>query len=135
MEAQAQAQAEPQAVERRRHPRFEVMAQVRVKRGRNTYVLEVLDVSESGALVDLGTLARPLWLLVGRRVELHLFPLEPDRELAPIATWARVVRVVAAPGGYRFAVEFEPETPGLREGIARLIALSSPRPPPLPSRR
>ncbi len=130
-----EAQAHPQAIERRRHPRFEVMAQVRVKRGRNTYVLEVLDVSESGALVDLGMLTRPVWLLVGRRVELHLFPLESEGELAPVATWARIVRVVAAPAGYRFAVEFEAETPGLREGITRLIALSSPRPPPLPTRR
>ena len=124
-------------IERRRHARFEVMAQVRVKRGRNAYVLDVLNVSESGALVDLGSLERPFWLAKGRIVEMILFlPLEDveDVALAPITAWAEIVRVDAAPSSIRFAVAFRDEDGKIAQAIRHLVEVATPRPPPLPSR-
>ncbi|MBX3275897.1 MAG: PilZ domain-containing protein [Sandaracinaceae bacterium] len=126
-------QAQP--IERRRHARFEVMAQVRVKRGRNAYVLDVLNVSESGALVDLGSLERPFWLARGRLVEMILFLPLDDVALAPITAWAEIVRVDAAPSSIRFAVTFRDPSGAIAPAIRHLVEVATPRPPPLPSRR
>ncbi len=46
-------------VERRRHERYELMAQVRVQRGGTDYVLDLGNLSLSGALLSLGSLRKP----------------------------------------------------------------------------
>lgn len=116
------------------------MAQVRVKRGRNSLVLDVVNVSESGALVDLGSLDRPNWVRPGRTVEMILFVLDEDAELAPINVWADIVRVVDDPTGVQFGVCFQDPDGTVAASILRLAEAAAPprpaaQPPPLPSRR
>ena len=108
--------------ERRRHARFDVMAQVRVKRGRTSLVLEVLNVSKSGAFVELGTLDRPAWVSPGKRVELIVF-LSGDEAGTGVSvrTWATIVRIVESTHGLGFAVEFEHLDESDRERIAALV--------------
>lgn len=120
--------------ERRRHPRFEVMAQVRVMRGRNVFVLDVINVSESGALVDLGSLERPYWLATGKRVELVLFAPDGDAGFTPVSIWAGVVRVIDDQRSIKFAVCFEDPQGEVAAAVRQLVEDSPPRPPPLPVR-
>lgn len=122
-------------IERRRHPRFEVMAQIRVKRGRNAYVADVVNISESGALVDLGTLEQPFWLASGRKVEVILFVPEDDVDFSPMSVWADIVRVFETPAGLRFAVQFDDASGDVASAVRRFVEASVPRPPPLPLRR
>ncbi len=114
------------------------MAQVRVKRGRNSLVLDVVNISESGALVDLGSLEPPSWVRPGRRVEMILFVLGEGEDLEPISAWADIVRVVDDPAGLRFGVCFDDPDGRVAAAIHRLTEAATPRsaqPPPLPSRR
>jgi hypothetical protein len=117
--------------ERRRHARYDLIAQVRVKRGRVDYVLELSNISMSGALIELGSLDVPRWVEIGREIEVRIVhPVDLDAIEVP----ARVVRVESDPG--RFAVEFEGVAASVDAGLARLIAAAEGRvsaePPPLP---
>jgi c-di-GMP-binding flagellar brake protein YcgR len=120
------------SAERRRHPRYDLIAQVRVKRGRVDYVLELSNISMSGALIELGSLETPKWVEIGRELEVHIVhPIDLDAIEVP----ARVVRVEGT--ATRFAVEFEEVEAATEAGLARLIAAASGRasaePPPLPA--
>ena len=118
-------------VERRRHPRFDLLAQIRVKRGSVTYVLELRNISESGALVHTGTLKTPTWLRPLRDVELNI--LNPE-DLEPVHAKGKVVRVSKVEDGTLFAVQFEEIDDSTRVGITNLMNLGEAQvvPPPLP---
>lgn len=126
---------QPSPSERRRHPRFEVMAQVRVKRGRNAYVCDVVNISVSGALIDLGALEQPYWLAADRLVEVILFTPDDEAGFEARSVWATIVRVVQGPDSPRFAVEFEDPDGSVASAVARLVERSAPQPPPLPHLR
>ena len=51
-----------------RAERYALMGQVRVRRSEVDYVLDIIDISSRGALIDLGELARPKWLKVRQTV-------------------------------------------------------------------
>ncbi len=55
-------------IDRRKYYRGSLMAQVHVKQGRIDYVFELVNVSEGGALFDIGTLQAPAWMQPGRRI-------------------------------------------------------------------
>ncbi len=119
--------------ERRRHPRYEVLAQVRVRRADTDYVLEVKNLSQSGALVELGDLARPTWVKVGRTLELTLFVPDEDESTDVSGTVRRVVEEV---GYAAFAVEFTALSDEAQKYLARLLGPDRPvrkQPPPLPT--
>ena len=64
--------AEPNSAgssDRRRHVRYDLIAQVHVRQAKSDYVLELRNISQSGAMAVLGTLARPSWIDVDRVVE------------------------------------------------------------------
>jgi hypothetical protein len=125
--------------ERRRHPRYDLLAQVRVKRGAMDTVVELHNVSSSGALLHLGKLRRPAWVEMNRRLEIGIVhPVELDL----IELQGRVVRVVEEDTGIALAVEFVDATPEALRGIERLVSTAResespassrrPQPPPLP---
>lgn len=120
------------SIERRRHERYDIMAQVRVKRGRIDTLCELVNVSVSGALVDLGSLDPPRWITQGRSLEVHVIhPVDLDT----IELEATVVRVEQREDSTRFACEFTDLGATERLALERLIALHAPapvRPPPLP---
>jgi hypothetical protein len=118
--------------ERRRHPRYEVLAQVRVHHSDLDWVLEVKNLSASGALIELGSLERPQWLRVGHAVELTLFV--PDQDDAA-ELCARVVRIVEDARMCAFGVQFVSVAPAALQYLGRLLGpsrTSRPKPPPLP---
>jgi c-di-GMP-binding flagellar brake protein YcgR len=115
--------------DRRRHARYELIAQVHVRQAKSDYVLELRNISHSGALVVLGSLARPTWIDVDRMVELAIVnPVTLDS----VDVRARVVRVQRESEGLIFAVEFVSLTPELQHQIDELTRLGKPSPPPLP---
>jgi len=114
-------------IERRRHPRYELMAQVRVKRGKVDYIMELHNISMTGALVDMGSLAKPPWVDMDRTVEIGIIhPVDLDT----VEVRGRVVRVDRDGDHTRFAVDFELDD-GNREGVERLVkvAMQSEAPP------
>ncbi len=119
------------SADRRRHPRFDIFAQVRVKRSQSDLLMELTNISESGALVDMGTLAQPSWIDVGRVVEVSI--VHPDT-LDNIDVEARVVRMSKDERGTRFAVEFVEVDAAVQQALSALVAfaMKSARPPPLP---
>ena len=80
--------------ERRAHPRFELMAQVRVKRGRVDFIMDLCNISQSGALLDMGSLKTPSWVQTGRVVQ--IFIIHPE-DLDTIAVQGEIMRVVKQP--------------------------------------
>jgi len=115
--------------DRRRHSRYEILAQVGVSHGAQDYVLELTNISRSGALVHLGSLRKPLWAVVGRIIDLSIIvPVDLDA----VEIQGRIVRLEQAGTRWGLAVEFTPPTTAQQDGIARLIALGRPQPPPLP---
>lgn len=119
--------------ERRRHPRYDLIAQVRVSRGRRDIVMELSNISISGALLDMGSIRRPGWVAVDREIEVGIVhPVDLDT----VEVIGRVVRIVEDHAGVRFAVDFTHIDDAARTGLKRLVALaqeSRPLPPPLPS--
>ncbi|MEM9691695.1 MAG: PilZ domain-containing protein [Myxococcota bacterium] len=113
--------AMPQGAERRRHERVDLMAQVRVKRGRIDTLTELVNLSESGALIDWGSLKVPSWVAIGREVEVHI--IHPAT-LSSIELKAKVVRVAQDDTTTRFAVEFEKLDAFLRYALADLLQLA-----------
>ena len=73
-----------------RAERYALMAQVRVRRSDIDYVLDVIDISLSGALIDLRELARPKWLKVRQEVLLTLLLDGEQQELT-----GEIVRIAA----------------------------------------
>ena len=120
--------------ERRRHARYELFAQVRVQRGREDLIMELVNISQSGALVEMGRIARPRWLEVGRDLQIAI--TNPD-SLALVSLTGCVRRITQDETGTGFAVEFtesDVETTHALEELIALAAATAPPggPPPLP---
>jgi hypothetical protein len=125
----------PAGAERRRHPRYELLAQVRVNRGREDIVMEMVNMSLSGALIDMGSVDRPRWVDVGRTLEISItHPVSLDL----VEVSGRIVRILEDESGTRVAVEFvdpsEEASKGLQDLLDIAAASEAPRPgpPPLP---
>ena len=120
--------------ERRGFPRFEIMAQIRLKRGRVNYVMDVKDLSLSGLAAVSEALGTATDFKVGQEVELDVFVLE---ELDNTRLHGTLVRVEKHPrsGTLTLAVHFGqldgPSTRALESLVARAKA-GSIHPPPLP---
>jgi hypothetical protein len=129
----------PPSSDRRRHPRYEILAQVRFRRIAATHVLDVGNISRSGLFVrtpDEKSLRR---VQVGETLELELFTQE---DLHNIPVRGRVVRIVGEgpPAGWGFGLEFFLPDDEARAAIAELVdkaaatTMPPPAPPPLPPR-
>ncbi|MEQ9318112.1 MAG: PilZ domain-containing protein [Polyangiaceae bacterium] len=125
---------EPSGADRRRHPRYELLAQVRVKGTQSDLVMSLSNISHSGALVDMGSLDTPPWIDVGRELEVGI--VHPD-SLDLIEVRGRVVRLTKDEKGCIFALEFLEPTSEARAGLRELVVHASTlppakKPPPLP---
>jgi hypothetical protein len=121
-------------VERRRHPRYDLAAQIRVKYGRVNYIMQVSNISLSGAFIRCDNLEQLPWFHVGQEVTLDIFDIE-DLENTTVA--GRIVRKVDAgdSGHPGFGVQFVNLTVEARDRLFELVALAarlSAQPPPLP---
>jgi hypothetical protein len=125
----------PPGSDRRRHPRFEMLAQVRFRRATSTHVLDVGNVSVSGLFVRAPDEKLLHQVQVGETLDLDLFTQE---ELENIRVPARVVRIVVEgpAASWGFGAEFADLSAAARTGIERFVeraAGAAARPPALPS--
>lgn len=122
-------------IERRRHPRVAILAQVRVKRGSVDYVMELSNISRSGALFSTGEMKRPTWCEPGRVLEINI--IDP-RDLDAIDVRGEIARVNQSARDTELAVRFVEMDAALQDRIDRFIetavagASRRPGPPPLP---
>lgn len=122
------------ARERRAQPRYDIVAQIRVKRGSVNYLMDVRNISMSGAFISSDKLSELSWAREGTQMEIHLFDLEDRRS---VDVEASIVRVVGPgePGKTGFGVRFgkldEERTRSLFEMVA-FASTQSIHPPPLP---
>lgn len=111
--------------ERRAHPRHDLFAQVHVKHGSVTRVLDILNLSRGGALVDLGR-RNERWMTVGQALEIHVLDAEGRTVLGSAGT---VVRIAKTPDGWTLAMRFDAL---LDDDTVRRVLREAGRPPPLP---
>lgn len=114
--------------ERRVYPRYDILAQVRVREGSVDHVMEILNISRGGALVDLGDAKRPRWVEIRRELDVRLFDTDGS---TLVETGAHIVRIVETLDSRTFAVEFDEVQDD--ETVRRACA-SAGKPPPLPPR-
>jgi len=124
-------------IERRAHPRFTLLAQVRVKRGKVDYVMELSNISRSGALFSIGSLQPRGWIEPHRVLEVSI--IHPDT-LDAIEVKGEVVRVEKTDRDTVLALRFIEVSAELEAQIDRWITDSRetarrPKmgPPPLPT--
>ena len=125
-------------MERRRYPRYDIMAHVRVKSGTVNHILDITNISISGVFVSTLGLPRTVQFSAGQSIELNLF-LSGVAE--NVRVLGRIVRTVERedPPASGFGAEFVDVDEEARLGIALLVetARSSeaprPQPPPLPT--
>jgi hypothetical protein len=116
----------PAGAERRVHPRYDLLAQIAVRHGSVDHVLEILNLSRGGALVDLARESRPRWLDLGRQVEVRVLGLDGATVLE---AEGRVVRIVENLDTRTFAVQFDAL---VDDDVVREVLRAAGRPPPLP---
>ena len=120
--------------ERREHPRFEIMAQIRVKGGSVNYIMDIKNISETGILVTADKLKRMPWFRFGQQLEMFIFAVE---DLENIQLKGRIVWISEENDSKagEFGVEFVDMTRSTRNKLRKLVLLAAKRtghPPPLP---
>lgn len=113
----------PAGRERRRHPRFELFAQVWVRHATVVYVMEIANASRSGLLVQVPRSDTPPWVRRGQEVELQLFPANSE---ATLDLRGRIVRVEAGDEATptRYGVELDPLAPEDAERFDEILTLA-----------
>ncbi len=121
------------ANERRRYPRYEIIAQVTIRSGGENYLMDVGNISCSGVLISTDNLDSISFLYEGQNLEMDLFTTE---HLENIKVKGRVVRFEYGQDGAKksFGVEFDKATAKGNVALLRLVnqAAESIHPPPLP---
>ena len=121
--------------ERRREARYQLLAEVRVSGAEPTPVLELGNLSRSGALVRFGDLPKPAWVRLGHTVEMDI--INPN-SLDTLEVTGEIVRVQEDADGHGFAVVFKGCDEAQIEIIDDLIdiadRISALPPPPDPAR-
>jgi hypothetical protein len=96
--------------------------------------MSLTNSSKSGAMIDMGSLKRPAWIDIARRVELSI--VHPDT-LDPVDLSAKVVRLSSDEIRTEFAVAFVDVDAVAERGLDGLIDTADTRkmrPPPLPAK-
>jgi hypothetical protein len=124
-------------VERRRHRRYDIAAQIRVKRGHVNYVMDVANISLSGAFIRCDELNQLPWFRIGQELDLDIFDFQ---DLENTTLKAEIVRIVDedGPGRPGFGVQFVNLTVEVYDKLFVLVASAarlSAQPPPLPDAR
>ncbi len=112
--------------DRRAHPRYELMAQVRVKRGQVDYVLDLANISRGGALFSSGSLKLPAWAVVGRTLEISI--IHPET-LDALDVQGEIVRVVSTSTDTKLGVRFVALSATVQAQVDALVALAAQRAP------
>jgi Tfp pilus assembly protein PilZ len=124
----------PEAPEKRQHPRYEIMAQIRVKRGRTNYIMDVRNVCLSGLFVSSENIKQMPWFREGQELEMDLFTQE---SLENVRVKGRIVWIIAEGSTEKlgFGVTFTDMNIETNEYLETFIKRTSEElvlPPPLP---
>jgi len=123
------------ANERRRYPRYEIIAQVTVRSGSENYLMDVGNISRSGVFISADNLDNVPFFREGQELEMDLFTTE---HLENVKVKGRIVRFEYGSDGVvkGFGVEFARVTAQDNKALLRLVNLAteSIHPPPLPGR-
>ena len=121
------------ANERRRYPRYEIIAQVTIRSGGENYLMDVGNISCSGVFISGDNLDSISFLYEGQELEMDLFT---TAHLENIRMKGRIVRFEYGSDGEKkgFGVEFAKATAETNDELLRLVnmAAESIHPPPLP---
>jgi hypothetical protein len=120
--------------ERRQHPRYDILAQIRVKRGKVNYIMDVRNLSLSGMFVASNNIKKLPWFKLGQELEMDLFATE---ELENVKVSGTIVRIVneGESDDLGFGVAFSTLELSELEGLDRLVSWAKETditPPPLP---
>ncbi|MBW2526945.1 MAG: PilZ domain-containing protein [Deltaproteobacteria bacterium] len=115
----------PKREDRRRQPRVDLFAQVWVRFAPGDLLVQLQNISLSGALLVLGEVDRPRWVDVDRAVELAI--TNPE-SMENVVVLSRIVRVQRDERGISFAVVFTSVDDVARRGLEDLIQLGTPQP-------
>ena len=120
--------------ERRGHPRYDVMAQIRVKRGRTNYIMDVKNISIAGMLVESESIKNMPWFRVDQELEMDIFT---TADLDNVRLKGRIARIIETEetGKDGFGVAFDDPDPESMTKLAVIVdraSQDSVRPPPLP---
>lgn len=120
--------------EKRIAQRFEVMAQIRVKRGRINYIMQARNLSRSGIYISTDSFKQLSWVREEQELEMDLFSSE---HLENIRLNGFIVRVNRNGNSEQlgFAVSFTAIPSAEDKKLSHLIELAASgavRPPPLP---
>lgn len=114
--------------ERRTHTRYDVSAQIRVRSGRVSYIMDVMNVSLAGMFIATGGCKNLAGLEFGQHVEGDLFL--PD-VADDIHVSGRIIRIVDSGERHRrgYGIEFTSLAEHERAKLGRLLDRAGPRQP------
>lgn len=121
--------------ERREYRRYDVAAQIRLKHSLVNYIMDVSDISLSGAFVATEKLDKMPWFKVGEELEMEIFTTEDLENIKVIGMISRV-ESKSGESGQGFGVQFTSINDFMRAKLTTLLDSSSDsshRPPPLPT--
>ncbi len=123
------ARSEIPESERRRAPRVEIYAQIKVADASTDYIMNVVNMSRSGILVDMGKGPRPRWLKLETDIDLNIFLPETG---AAVDIAGNIVRYNEDLRSKSFAARFIHLTPEVGAKLEHLMEVGCAKPPPLP---
>ena len=121
--------------ESRRHPKYDIMAQIRVKRGRVNYIMDIGNIRRSGAFVSTDSVKDIQALRLGQILEMDIFDAGL---LENIRIKGEIMRIVGNKDNRRsgFGVKFTEIDEKAERQLRDLLAIlgePSIEPPPLPT--
>ena len=110
------------------------MAQIRVKRGRTNYIMDVKNISIAGMLVESESIKNMPWFRVDQELEMDIFT---TADLDNVRLKGRIARIIETEetGKDGFGVAFDDPDPESMTKLAVIVdraSQDSVRPPPLP---
>ena len=124
--------------ERRRHARYDILTQLRIKKDDNTYIMPVENVSRSGLFISLGSPEELPELQLNQELEMNLFTIEGLENIRVVGRIVRMTKNKDSNETRGFGIEFSFMTEAARKKIVNLVALArqeSIHPPPLPAEK
>lgn len=124
--------------ERRRHNRYDLLTQLRIKKDDTTYIMPVENVSRTGIFVSSDNPDELPSFALDQELEMNLFTIEGLENIRVVGRIVRITRDEETMEARGFGIEFVFMTEAARKKIGNLVALlrkESIYPPPLPQEK
>jgi Tfp pilus assembly protein PilZ len=121
--------------DRRRHTRYDILAQLRIKKDDTVYIMPVENVSRSGVFVSSDIPEELPLFALNQELEMNLFTIEGLENIRVVGRIVRITQDEETMENRGFGIEFSFMTEAARKQLYSLVALAreeSIHPPPLP---